>query len=67
MAEISYLLSHFNAMCDNICVKLAEGYNLLGAFESARLCRSNHFVFFQSGYFQIKEFDYNYFNQNKER
>ena len=38
MAEISYLLSHFNAMCDNICVicvKPAEGYNLLGAFESA--------------------------------
>ena len=29
MAEISYLLSHFNAMCDNICVvcvKPAEGY-----------------------------------------
>ena len=69
MAEISYLLSHFSAMCDNICVKPTEGcegYNLLGAFESA-LCRSNHFVFFQSGYFQIKEFDYNYFNQNKER
>ena len=34
-------VSHFNAMSrDNICVicvKLAEGYNLLGAFESA-LC-----------------------------
>ena len=47
MAEISYLLSHFNAMCDNICVicaKPAEGYNLLDTFESA-LCRSNHFVF----------------------
>ena len=47
MAEILYLLSHFNAMCDNmcvICVKPAEGYNLLGAFESA-LCRSNRFVF----------------------
>ena len=66
MAEISYLLSHFNAMRDDICAKPTEGYNLLGAFESA-LCRSNHFVFFQSGYFQIKEFDYNYFNQNKER
>ena len=29
MAEISYLLSHFNAMCDNICVvcvKPAEAY-----------------------------------------
>ena len=29
MAEISFLLSHFNAMCDNICVvcvKPAEGY-----------------------------------------
>ena len=38
MAEISNLLSHFNAMCPD------EGYNLLGAFESA-LCRSNHFVF----------------------
>ena len=38
-------LSHFNAMCDNnISVKSAEHYNLLGAFESA-LCRSNHFVF----------------------
>ena len=44
MAEISNLLSHFNAMCDNIWVKSAEGYNLLGAFEST-LCRSNHFVF----------------------
>ena len=47
MAEISCLLSHFNAMCDNmcvICVKPAEGYNLLGAFESA-ICRSNHSVF----------------------
>ena len=43
-AEISYLLSHFSAMCDNICVKSAECYNLLGAFESA-LRRSNHFVF----------------------
>ena len=44
MAEISNLLSHFNAMCHNIWVKSAEGYNLLGAFESA-LCWSNHFVF----------------------
>ena len=47
MAEISYLLSHFNAMCDNICVicvKPAEGYNLLGAFEGA-LCQGNQFVF----------------------
>ena len=44
MAEILYLLSHLNAMCDNICVKPDEGYNLLGAFKSA-LCRSNHFVF----------------------
>ena len=47
MAEISFLLSHFNAMCDNIwviCVKPTEGYNLLGAFEDA-LYRSNHFVF----------------------
>ena len=38
MAEISYLLSHFNATCDVICVicvKRAEGYNLLGGFESA--------------------------------
>ena len=35
MAEISNLLSHFNAMCHNICVKPDEGYNLLGAFESA--------------------------------
>ena len=34
----------FIAMSDNICVKPAEYYNLLGAFESA-LCRSNHFVF----------------------
>ena len=37
MAEISNLLSHFNAMFDNIWVKSAEGYNLLGAVESA-LC-----------------------------
>ena len=66
MAEISYLLSNFNAMCDNICVKPTVVYNLLGAFGSAS-CRSNHFVFFQSDYFQIKEFDYNYFNQNKGR
>ena len=47
MAEISYLLSHFNAMCDNICVicvKPAEGYDLLGAFEGA-LCQGNQFVF----------------------
>ena len=46
MAEILYLLSHLNAMCDNkiICVKPAKGYNLLGALKSA-LCRSNHFVF----------------------
>ena len=44
MAEISNLLSHFNAMSHNICVKPDEGYNLLGAFESA-LCRNNHFVF----------------------
>ena len=43
MAEISNLLSHFNTMCHNICVKPDEGYNLLGAFESA-LCQSNHFV-----------------------
>ena len=43
MAKISYLLSHFNAMCDNICVKPAEGYNLLDAFESG-LCRRDHFV-----------------------
>ena len=38
MAEISYLLSNFNATRDFIfviCVKRAEGYNLLGAFESA--------------------------------
>ena len=42
LAEISNLLSHF--ICHNICVKPAEGYNLLGAFESA-LCQSNHFVF----------------------
>ena len=67
MAEISYLLSHFNAMCDDICVicvKPVEGCNLLGAFESA-LCRSNHFVF--SKWLFLKEFDYNYFNENKER
>ena len=44
MAESSYLLSHFNAMSDNTCLKPGEGYILLGAFESA-LCRSNHFVF----------------------
>ena len=44
MAEILYLLPHLNAMSDNMCVKPAEGYNLLGAFKSA-LCRSNHFVF----------------------
>ena len=43
-AEISFLLSHFNANCDNICVKAAECYNLWGAFENA-LCRSNDFVF----------------------
>ena len=53
MTEISYLLSHFNAMCGvhNICViyvKPAEGCNLLGAFESA-LCRST--LYFQSSYF----------------
>ena len=34
MSEISNLLSHFNAMCDNIRVKSAEGYNLLSAFEN---------------------------------
>ena len=28
MAEISNLLSHFNAICHNICVKPAEGYDL---------------------------------------
>ena len=67
MAEISNLLSHFNAMCDNIWVKSAEGYNLLGAFESA-LYRSSHAVtlYFQSGDCQ-KEIDYNYFNSKKER
>ena len=57
MAEISYLLSHFNAMCDNIWVKSAEGYNQLGAFESA-LCRSNHFVFLK--WLFLKVIDYNY-------
>lgn len=31
-------------MCHNICVKPAEGHNLLGAFKSA-LCQSNYFVF----------------------
>ena len=40
MAEISNLLSHFNAMCHNICVKPAEGYNLLGAFYSALIFMS---------------------------
>ena len=44
MSEISNLLSHFNAMCDNIRVKSAEGYNLLIAFENL-LHRSNHFAF----------------------
>ena len=44
MAESSYLLSHFNAMSNNTCLKPDEGYILLGAFESA-LCGSNHFVF----------------------
>ena len=46
MAEISNLLSHFYAICDNIRVKSAEGYNLLGTFESA-LCQSNHFFIFK--------------------
>ena len=64
MAEISNLLSHFNAMCDNIWVKSAEGYNLLSAFESA-LCRSNHFVF--SKWLLLKGFDFYYFNLKKER
>ena len=35
---------HISTPCDNICVKPAEGYNLLGAFESA-LYQSNRFVF----------------------
>ena len=47
-----------NAMCDNVCVKPDEGYNLLGAFKSA-LCRSNHFVF--SKWLFLTEFDYNHF------
>ena len=42
MAELSNLLSHFK--CDNIWVKSAESYNLLGAFESV-VCPSNHFAF----------------------
>ena len=53
MAEISNLLSHFNVMCDNTWVKSAEGYNLLGAFESA-LCRSNHFSIFKVDIFKRK-------------
>ena len=44
MAEISNLLSHFSAMCDNTWVKSAEGHNPLGAFERA-LCWSHYFVF----------------------
>ena len=48
MVEISYLLSHFNAMCDNIfvvCVKPAEGYNLLDGFESALRPKQSFCIF----------------------
>ena len=42
------IFDHISTACvidntDNVCVKSAEGYNLLGAFESA-LYRSNHLV-----------------------
>ena len=38
------IFNDISTPCVIICVKPAEGYNLLGAFKSA-LCRSNHFVF----------------------
>ena len=47
MAEISHLLSHFNAMCDNtcvMCVKLAEGYNLLGRAQEARALKGGRAI-----------------------
>ena len=62
MAEISYLLSHFNAMCDNICVvcvKPAEGY-ICWALSKALYAEAIT-LYFWSGYFE-KEFDYNYVN-----
>ena len=50
MAEISYLLSHFNAMYDNISVNPAGGYNLLGRFREALYAEAIT-LYFQSGYF----------------
>ena len=37
------IFDHMIDNTDNVCAKSAEGYNLLGAFESA-LYRSNHLV-----------------------
>ena len=59
MAEISCLLSHFNAMCDNICVvcvKPAKGY-ICWALSKALYAKAIT-LYFRSGYFE-KECDYN--------
>ena len=62
MAEISYLLSHFNAMCDSTCVKPAHLRKATICWALSRALYAEAItLYFQSGYFS-KEFDYNYFN-----
>ena len=51
-------------MCNNICVKPAEGYNLLQVL-SRVLYAEAITLYFQSGYF-LKGIDYNCFKYNKE-
>ena len=50
MAEISNLLSHFSAMCHNICVKPDEGYNLSGLLRA--LYAEAITLYFQRGYYR---------------
>ena len=57
MAEILYLSSHLNAMCDNRCVKPAR-LQSVGSFQERFMPKQSLCIF---QWLFLTEFDYNYF------